>query len=258
MNNMMRSNYLNVALSLETYERINEKGKKVLIITHNSLEDVLFNQLPNVMQAKGMSFHYEVEKIHVSDTIASFMCKIVDSCGRIVFNTGESDKAFMQDNVISLKNYIRIAKNRAIDAALIRYLDLPTVDGRVGKIYSDAEDLNGISYEKSKSYGTDTSVSDFNTEASMTAPNVNSSHENKNQENFMQPISNIPTDWNQYIIDFGSNKKYSIVQIYENGKGGKDWLLKMVKLAETNQLNSRSAYEQYPMIKAFLQEKGDL
>ena len=37
----------------------------------------------------------------------------------------------MKNDSIGMKNYIRIAKNRAIDAALIRYLDLPTVEGKL-------------------------------------------------------------------------------------------------------------------------------
>lgn len=148
MNTMIRSNYLNTDIPVQMYEAYNEREEKVLIITHASLEHFLFDQLPAYMRNLKVSVRYSLETIYVSDTVASFLCKIEDTAGRVVFNTGESDRSLMKNDPIGMKNYIRIAKNRAIDAALIRYLDLPTVEGKVGKIYSSAEDLEGMTYEK--------------------------------------------------------------------------------------------------------------
>ena len=148
MNTMIRSNYLNTDIPVQMYEAYNEREEKVLIITHASLEHFLFDQLPTYMRNLKVSVRYSLETIYVSDTVASFLCKIEDTAGRVVFNTGESDRSLMKNDPIGMKNYIRIAKNRAIDAALIRYLDLPTVEGKVGKIYSSAEDLEGMTYEK--------------------------------------------------------------------------------------------------------------
>ena len=210
MNTMIRSNYLNTDIPVQMYEAYNEREEKVLIITHASLEHFLFDQLPAYMRNLKVSVRYSLETIYVSDTVASFLCKIEDTAGRVVFNTGESDRSLMKNDPIGMKNYIRIAKNRAIDAALIRYLDLPTVEGKVGKIYSSAEDLEGMTYEKK-------------------------------QPKQLQSMNN----------------SQPIEYVYQTN-GGRDWLLKMVSEAESGQLNSSEGIAQYPMIKAFLHQKGEL
>lgn len=256
--NTMRSNYLNVDLPLQMYEGENERKEKILVINHNSLESLLYNELPKIIAAKNMKFHYHIEKLYISDMIASFSCQIEDSNGRSVYNTGETNKAFIpQDDVIGQKNYIRIAKNRAIDAALIQYLALPTVEGRVGKIYSNAEDLRGMSYQKTP-IQTQSSVTSAPTSVSQTQNRMQMQQMQPTFNNYMQPVTNTPTDWSQYIIEFGNVKGYSIEDIYTRWNRGKEWLIKMVHDAESGKLYSKEGMAQYPMIREFLHQKGDL
>lgn len=250
MNTMIRSNYLKMDIPVQMYEAHNERGEKVLIITHASLEHFLFDQLPVYMRNLKVNIRYSLDTIYVSDTVASFLFKIEDTTGRVVFNTGESDRSLMQNDPIGKKNYIRIAKNRAIDAALIRYLDLPTVDGKVGKIYSSAEDLEGMTYEKNQSQQQQIQNNPQPVQTTNYAPQQNTA-------NFMTALTNTPADWNQFIIQFGRGKNQSIECIYQ-ANGGKDWLLKMVSEAESGQLNSSEGKAQYPMIREFLRQKGDL
>ena len=235
MNTMIRSNYLNTDIPVQMYEAYNEREEKVLIITHASLEHFLFDKLPAYMRNLKVSVRYSLETIYVSDTVASFLCKIEDTAGKVVFNTGESDRSLMKNDSIGMKNYIRIAKNRAIDAALIRYLDLPTVEGKVGKIYSSAEDLEGMTYEK----------------------NQQQQQQSMNNSQPIQTTNYTPSDWSQFIIQFGWGKNQPIEYVYQTN-GGRDWLLKMVSEAESGQLNSSEGVAQYPMIKAFLHQKGEL
>lgn len=258
--NTMKSNYLNVDLPLQMYEGENERKEKILVINHNSLENLLYNELPKIMATKNMKFRYRIEKLYISDTIASFSCQIEDSYGRSVYNTGETNKAFIpQDDVIGQKNYIRIAKNRAIDAALIQYLALPTVEGRVGKIYSNAEDLRGMSYQRTP----------IQTQPPVAAPTSASQTQNRMQmqpmqsmqqpsNNYMQPITNTPTDWSQYMIEFGAWKGHSIEEIYTHGNDGIKWLFERVQDAESGRLYSKEGMTQYPMIREFLHQRGVL
>lgn len=250
MNTMIRSNYLNTDIPVQMYEAYNEREEKVLIITHASLEHFLFDQLPAYMRNLKVSVRYSLETIYVSDTVASFLCKIEDTAGRVVFNTGESDRSLMKNDPIGMKNYIRIAKNRAIDAALIRYLDLPTVEGKVGKIYSSAEDLEGMTYEKKQPK----QLQSMNNSQPIQTTNYTPQ---QNTGNFMTELTNTPADWSQFIIQFGWAKNQPIEYVYQTN-GGRDWLLKMVSEAESRQLNSSEGIAQYPMIKAFLHQKGEL
>ena len=233
MNTMIRSNYLNTDIPVQMYEAYNEREEKVLIITHASLEHFLFDQLPTYMRNLKVSVRYSLETIYVSDTVASFLCKIEDTAGRVVFNTGESDRSLMKNDPIGMKNYIRIAKNRAIDAALIRY-----------------QDLEGMTYEKNQP----------KQQQSMNNPQpiqTTNYTPQQNTGNFMTELTNTPADWSQFIIQFGWGKNQPIEYVYQTN-GGRDWLLKMVSEAESGQLNSSEGVAQYPMIKAFLHQKGEL
>ena len=96
MNTMIRSNYLNTDIPVQMYEAYNEREEKVLIITHASLEHFLFDKLPAYMRNLKVSVRYSLETIYVSDTVASFLCKIEDTAGKVVFNTGESDRSLMK------------------------------------------------------------------------------------------------------------------------------------------------------------------
>lgn len=79
----------------------------------------------------------------------------------------------------------------------------------------------------------------------------------QNTGNFMTELTNTPADWSQFIIQFGWAKNQPIEYVYQTN-GGRDWLLKMVSEAESGQLNSSEGIAQYPMIKAFLHQKGEL
>ena len=72
----------------------------------------------------------------------------------------------------------------------------------------------------------------------------------QNTGNFMTELTNTPSDWSQFIIQFGWGKNQPIEYVYQTN-GGRDWLLKMVSEAESGQLNSSEGVAQYPMIKAF-------
>ena len=48
----------------------------------------------------------------------------------------------------------------------------------------------------------------------------------------MTELTNTPSDWSQFIIQFGWGKNQPIEYVYQTN-GGRDWLLKMVSEAES-------------------------
>lgn len=138
----LKSNYLNVTFQAEVYYLQNERGEENLIIKHASLEDILYNQLPKALASRNARMNLTMHPVQTFPGGIGFLCSFEDSFGRKIVDTGE---AYWNDlDTIGKRNLIRTAKNRAMDSALIKYLNLPKVNGRVGKIYSSVDDTRGM------------------------------------------------------------------------------------------------------------------
>lgn len=239
----IKSTYLNVNFNVDIFPGTDEHGGSVSIIKHSSLEDILLNQLPNIISSTDIKIQWKIEPLFVSSNFASFLFIIEDSTGRKIMETGETSMSYLKTD-IDKKNLVRIAKNRAIDTGLIKYLAFPLVDGKYGRIFSNAEDLEGINQHKN-----------FQTHPESTSNTVNLT-------NFTDPAfdtSNIyvadPIDWSQYIIHFGQFRGYSINELYGHAKS-REWLLKAAKHLQDGSMDSLEGQKQFPDIRRFLCEKG--
>ena len=217
----IKSEYLQKLIDVECYDGTDERNRPVKIITHASLEHILFNTLPNLLKENGIQMQYDLIPITASKDFASFLCKIKDTSGRNVIDTGESDRTYLV-STIAEKNLIKIARNRALDSALIKYLRFPKVNGVSGRIFSSSEDLDGISYtshETNKIYTSDA------------------------------------IKWDQFILSFGKYKGQSLEAVFHDPYG-QAWLLEAAKRLIEGRMNSKNAEQQQSSILAFLKEKG--
>lgn len=116
------SNSLKQSFDFVTFEK-EENGKVVKIITHDSLEDVIHNQIENI----------DYETIVVSsETDHSVAYCTMSKDNRKVVAYGETVPATL-DNEIARNHPTLIATQRAFDRAAIRFLALP------GKVFSNSE-----------------------------------------------------------------------------------------------------------------------
>lgn len=121
----MYSSYLDREIDV-SFKETQVDGEPTTIITHDSLEDVILNQIPdyNVKYDKTLEFcgpdHWVVK------------CTISDKNGRRVQNFGESINETLYTPIGRTIPAI-MAEIRAFDRAAIRYLNLP------GKVYSNEE-----------------------------------------------------------------------------------------------------------------------
>lgn len=119
----LQSNSLNRTFEFVTFEK-EENGKVVRIILHDSLEDVIHNQVG------GVSYSYNIVASNKDHSVV--VCSMWDNNGRKVEGIGESIPATLDTEIA--KNYpTLIATQRAFDRAAIRYLALP------GKVFSNTE-----------------------------------------------------------------------------------------------------------------------
>lgn len=122
MPNKVTSGYLGIELEVDTYE---SDGK--VIISHLSLEDIAYNQMP-----KEINFKTKTEILYVNGTHCVAKCTVSDRNGRVIEAIGESTSNSLTTSVAKMYPAL-IAAQRAFDRAFIRYLNLP------GKVYSDTE-----------------------------------------------------------------------------------------------------------------------
>lgn len=124
----LKSGYLDCDVEVD-FQQTEVNGIPTTIITHDSLEDVIFNQIPNLMKTK-----VRCKKIveHVSSGHAVVQCILSDETGREIPSIGESlTKTLYTDIAKGIP--VTMAEIRAFDRAAIRYLNLP------GKVYSNEE-----------------------------------------------------------------------------------------------------------------------
>ena len=126
----IKSNYLGVDVDIDIYEGTTEQGNEMPIVTHNSLENVILNNLPPEL---GVKWDLIVED--ASDTHPVVKCTMLDNNGRRVQAIGEA-VANTLVNEIARNFPVTMAGNRAFDRAAIKYLALET-NGKM--LYSSEE-----------------------------------------------------------------------------------------------------------------------
>lgn len=122
----IKSLYLKTEVEV-AYNKTEVNGAPTTIITHDSLEDVILNQVP---QELGVKYDKTVEYVAPGHSVVK--CTISDKNGRRVQCLGESVEATLYTE-ISKGIPTLMAEIRAFDRAAIRYLALP------GKVYSNEE-----------------------------------------------------------------------------------------------------------------------
>ena len=142
----LRSGYLNRDIIVD-FQNTEVNGLPTILITHDSLEDVIFNQIPNEC-----NFMVNCQKIveHVSSGHAVVQCILSDDTGRTIPCIGESVSKTLYTE-IARGIPVTMAEIRAFDRAAIRYLDLP------GKVYSNEE---GVQADTAKYGGNPATIVD--------------------------------------------------------------------------------------------------
>ena len=97
------------------------------LISHDSLKDILLNQIPKDV---GIKYTFDVIKTELDHSVVK--CVITDDLGRRIETLGESTTATLI-NEISRNYPTTMAKKRAFDQAVIDYI------GMKGKVYSDLQ-----------------------------------------------------------------------------------------------------------------------
>ena len=121
----IHSKYLNKDFQVNIYEK-DENGRTLSIITHDSLEDIIHNQI----ESGQVVYDYELVKISPEHCVAK--CVISDKQRRRIVAIGESKPSTLETEIAA--NYpATIATQRAFGRAVIRYLILP------GKVFSNLE-----------------------------------------------------------------------------------------------------------------------
>lgn len=120
------SKYLNKEIDV-VYNETEIGGVPTTIITHDSLEDVILNQIP-----EDVGVRYDKTLEHMDPEHCVVKCTFADKKGRRVQCFGESLPSTLYTDIAKTIPCI-MAEIRAFDRAAIRYLNLP------GKVYSNEE-----------------------------------------------------------------------------------------------------------------------
>lgn len=121
----IHSKYLNKEFKVNIYEK-DENGRTLNFITHDSLEDIIHNQI----ESGQVIYDYELVKISPEHCVAK--CVISDKQGRRIVAIGESQPSTLTTEIAN--DYpATMATQRAFGRAVIRYLMLP------GKVFSSVE-----------------------------------------------------------------------------------------------------------------------
>lgn len=113
------SSYAGRDLNFDVMEKLDpQSGKTMVLIKHDSLRDVVYNQL-NITEKGSVSYNYvKSERDH-----AVVECTIKDGTGRVVTEIGEAVPETL-DNNIALSYPVLTAHQRAFDRAAILLLKL--------------------------------------------------------------------------------------------------------------------------------------
>ena len=153
----LKSKALNANFEFVTFEKKGDRGQNIRIILHDSLQDVIHNQVKT-----GLRYSFEIVSADPAHSVV--ICSMTDKDGREVREIGESIPKTLDSEIAS--NYpTLIASQRAFDRAAIRYLDLP------GKVFSNMEiDISDITdvYSGSPSDTIDAIVDDTPTPSATT------------------------------------------------------------------------------------------
>ena len=120
---LLYSKTLGQDVNFTTFEKMDDFGRPIKIIHHDSLQDVIHNSA---------KVKYDFTFVSTDTTHCVVICSMVDSSGRIVREIGESIPATL-DTKIAQDYPALIASQSAFDSAAIRYLNLP------GKVFSNME-----------------------------------------------------------------------------------------------------------------------
>ena len=116
----IKSEYLDDELDFNVIEKLDPlSGKTMLLITHDSLRDVIYNQLSITKRGGSVNYSYITSGLDH----AVVQCTIDDGNGRIVTEIGEAT-ADTLDNQIAKSYPVLIASQRAFDRAVILLLML--------------------------------------------------------------------------------------------------------------------------------------
>jgi hypothetical protein len=120
---LLYSKTLGKDVNFTTFEKMDDFGRPIKIIHHDSLQDVIHN----LAKVK-----YDFNFVSSDTTHCVVICSMADASGRVIREIGESIPATL-DTKIAQDYPALIASQRAFDRAAIRYLDLP------GKVFSNME-----------------------------------------------------------------------------------------------------------------------
>lgn len=158
----LKSSYLNIEFEFNAFES-QENGEAIQIVSHESLEDIIHNQVPKELQAR-----YDYNEMVVGRDHCVIRCTISDAKGRRVQAIGESVPETLETEISRCYPAV-MAAQRAFDRAVIRYL------GFSGKTLSNSE---GVDNSGTDNGGTDVDVNATIAEAAQmqnaqAAPNGN-------------------------------------------------------------------------------------
>lgn len=123
----IKSSYLNKEVELEE-SVIYENGAEIRILTHASLERVIYND----ENCRDTNVQVHFTSVCSEPNHYAFICRMSDTSGRAVECMGESIPATLTTQIA--KNYpVLMAYKRAFDDAAIKFLGLP------GTYYSDLQ-----------------------------------------------------------------------------------------------------------------------
>lgn len=122
------SNYLNADFEVNFFEAM-EDGKTIMILAHETLEDILYNKIDPALKV-----NCQYKPLFISLPHCVFLCTISDVTGRNVQAIGETTGPTLETE--TAQNYPALmASKRAFDRATMRYLALDLSD----KTLSSAE-----------------------------------------------------------------------------------------------------------------------
>lgn len=151
----LKSSYLNIEFEVNAFES-QENGDPIQIVSHESLEDIIHNQVPKEFQTK-----YDYNEMRIGRDHCVIRCTISDIAGRRVQAIGESVPETLETDISRCYPAV-MAAQRAFDRAVIRYL------GFSGKTLSNSE---GVDNSGTDNGGTDVDVNAAMAEAAQAQNN---------------------------------------------------------------------------------------
>jgi len=222
----IHSPYLDMDFEMLTYQT--DDGKT--IISHNSLEDIINNELPMEYETR-----HDTKLLYVSDAHNVAQCIFVDKMNRRIQGIGETTFATLKTEV-ARDNPALMATQRAFDRAAIRYLRLP------GKVYSS---LEGVDEEAPRNIQEDTS-----------APQAPKSEEQassiQSPKSRLEELGNITFGMGAYI-----DKPCTLAELYKNDYQSFVWLLEKYKGTSRSGKKVKEQAMEYKTLMESLENKNE-